>query len=107
MGKEQKQDVENLFAGTKKLGNLDYVCCWYKKAAELMNLRPNIKAALVSTNSVTQGEQVAILWKMLTEQYHICIDFAYRTFRWDNKAKAKAKVHCVIIGFSKWGICSK
>ncbi|MBO4492186.1 MAG: class I SAM-dependent DNA methyltransferase [Lentisphaeria bacterium] len=100
MGKEQKQDVESLFTGTKNPGNLDYVCCWYKKAAEMMNIRPEIKTALVSTNSITQGEQVAILWKPLFERNHIHIDFAYRTFRWDNKARAKAKVHCVIIGFS-------
>ena len=100
MGKEQKQDVENLFNGTKNLGNLDYVCCWYKKAAEMMNARPEIKTALVSTNSITQGEQVAILWKPLFDQHRIHIDFAHRTFRWDNKARAKAQVHCVIVGFS-------
>ena len=100
MNHDQKEDRRLVFGDIQNLGDMDYVCCWYKKAAEMMNARPEIKTALVSTNSITQGEQVAILWKPLFEQYHIHIDFAYRTFRWDNKAKAKAKVHCVIIGFS-------
>ena len=100
MSAEQKTDRRNVFGDIRNLGDIDYVCCWYKRAAELMNMRPEIKTALVSTNSITQGEQVAILWKPLFEQYHIHIDFAYRTFRWDSKAKGKAHVHCVIIGFS-------
>ena len=98
MGKAQKEDVNNIFPGWKNAGNLDYVCCWYKKASDLMQ-DTAIRAALVSTNSVSQGESVANLWKPLfAEGVHI--DFAYRTFRWDSEAKSKAHVHCVIIGFS-------
>ncbi len=101
MSKEQKDDLLNIF-GTKwkNLGNMDYVCGWYFKSAQMMQTNPQIKAALVSTNSITQGEQVANLWKPLFEQYGIHFDFAYRTFRWDSEADIKAHVHCVIIGFS-------
>jgi hypothetical protein len=99
MSKEQKEDVLSIFgAKWKNVGNLDYVCCWYKKAVEFIK-GTNIVAALVSTNSVTQGETVANLWKPLFEQ-GIHIDFAYRTFRWDSEAAIKAHVHCVIVGFS-------
>ena len=98
MSKEQKADVNTLFAGWKNAGNLDYVCCWYKKASDLMR-DTAIRSALVSTNSVSQGESVANLWKPLFEA-GIHIDFAYRTFRWDSEASQKAHVHCVIIGFS-------
>ncbi len=100
MDKEQKQDVIDIFGPKwKNIGNLDYVCCWYKKAAELMQSQSDIKAAFVSTNSITQGEQVAILWRNLFEQYHLRIVFAYRTFQWDSEAEMKAHVHCVIVGF--------
>ncbi len=98
MGAEQKKDVNDVFPGWKNAGNLDYVCCWYKKAADLM-AGTSIRAALVSTNSVSQGESVANLWKPLM-QSGVHIDFAHRTFRWDSEAKIKAHVHCVIIGFS-------
>ncbi len=98
MGSEQKKDVNDVFPGWKNAGNLDYVCCWYKKAADLM-AGTSIRAALVSTNSVSQGESVANLWKPLMES-GVHIDFAHRTFRWDSEAKIKAHVHCVIIGFS-------
>lgn len=98
MSPEQKTDVTKVFSDWKNAGNLDYVCCWYKKAADLMR-GTGIRAALVSTNSVSQGECVAILWKPLFES-GVHIDFAYRTFRWDSEAKIKAHVHCVIIGFS-------
>ena len=98
MGKEQKDDVNLIFKGWKNAGNLDYVCCWYKKAADLM-VATDIRAALVSTNSVAQGETVANLWKPLFEA-GVHIDYAYRTFRWDSEAKSKAHVHCVIVGFS-------
>ena len=97
---EQANDVLNVFGSKwKNWGNLDYVCCWYKKAADMMKTNSLIKAAFVSTNSITQGEQVANLWKPLFEQYGIHFDFAYRTFRWDSEADIKAHVHCVIIGF--------
>ena len=98
MGAEQKDDVNAIFPGWKNAGNLDYVSCWYKKAADLM-AETSIRAALVSTNSVTQGEAVANLWKPLFES-GVHIDFAHRTFRWDSEAKIKAHVHCVIVGFS-------
>ena len=98
MGKEQKDDVNEIFPGWKNAGNLDYVACWYKKAVDLMQ-GTAIRAALVSTNSITQGEAVANLWKPLFEA-GAHIDFAHRTFRWDSEAKIKAHVHCVIIGFS-------
>lgn len=99
MTKEQKDDVVSVFgAKWKNAGNLDYVSCWYKKATDLMK-GTNIRTALVSTNSVSQGESVAILWKPLFED-GVHIDFAHRTFRWDSEASIKAHVHCVIIGFS-------
>lgn len=98
MSSEQKDDVKEIFKGWKNVGNMDYVCCWYKKCADFMK-NTSIRAALVSTNSVSQGESVANLWKPLLEN-DVHIDFAYRTFQWDSEAKIKAHVHCVIIGFS-------
>ena len=98
MSKEQKNDLLSIFSGWKNAGNLDYVCCWYKKSADYMQ-NSNIRAALVSTNSISQGESVANLWKPLFES-GVHIDFAHRTFRWDSEASIKAHVHCVIIGFS-------
>lgn len=98
MKADQKADVNLIFDGWKNAGNLDYVCCWYKKTADLMQ-GTAIRSALVSTNSVSQGESVANLWKPLFES-GVHIDFAHRTFRWDSEAKIKAHVHCVIIGFS-------
>lgn len=98
MSKEQKADVEEIFAGWKNIGNLDYVSCWYKKSVNLL-WGTAARAALVSTNSVVQGDSVAILWKPLfAEGVHI--DFAHRTFRWDSESSQKAHVHCVIVGFS-------
>lgn len=99
MNNIQKSDVLSIFDGVKNNGNLDYVSCWYKKATDMMT-GTEIRTALVSTNSITQGEQVAILWKNLFNN-GVHIDFAYRTFRWDSEASIKAHVHCVIIGFSK------
>lgn len=100
MSKEQKKDVLDIF-GSKwnGVGDLDYVCCWYKKAAEYIQ-NTEIKTALVSTNSITQGGAVTNLWKPLFENYNIHIDFAWRTFQWDSEANIKAHVHCVIVGFS-------
>ena len=95
----QKEDLKYVFGEKwKNIGNLDYVCGWYKKASDYMR-NTSICAALVSTNSVSQGETVANLWKPLFEK-GIQINFAHRTFRWDSEAKIKAHVHCVIIGFS-------
>ena len=96
---KQKQDMKNVFGSNwNNIGELDYVSAWYKKAADFMK-GTNIITALVSTNSITQGQQVPILWKPLFEQ-GIHINFAYRTFQWDSEANLKAHVHCVIIGFS-------
>jgi len=93
----QKDDLAFL---TSKIGkNIDYVAGWYYKSTELM-LGTSIRAALVSTNSITQGEQVSAIWKPLFLNYGVHIDFAHRTFRWDNEASSKAQVHCVIVGFS-------
>ena len=100
MNSEQKQDVVNIFGEKwKNVGNLDYVCCWYKKAFDAMRIG-NPKVAFVSTNSICQGEQVANLWQPLME-HGLHIDFAHRTFRWDSESSTKAQVHCVIVGFSK------
>lgn len=99
MSKGQKDDLLFVFGSEwKNAGNLDYVSCWFKKTADLMK-GTHIRTALVSTNSVSQGESVAILWKPLFED-GVHIDFAHRTFRWDSEASIKAHVHCVIIGFS-------
>ena len=97
--KEQAKDIIDTFGlKWKNSGNLDYVCCWYKKAVEFMQMYPT-RAALVSTNSISQGEQPGNLWPLFFDD-GIQIDFAYRTFRWDSEASQKAHVHCVIIGFS-------
>lgn len=101
MTPDQKDDLRFVFGEDwNSVGDLDYVAGWYKIATELMAQYPQIKTALVSTNSITQGEQVALLWRPLMENYKLQIDFAHRTFRWDNKARNEAKVHCVIIGCS-------
>ena len=100
MSADQKQDVIDIFGKDwKNVGNLDYVCCWYRKAANLMRIDSQCRAALVSTNSICQGEQVANLWQPLMEN-GLQINFAHRTFRWDSEASLKAHVHCVIVGFS-------
>ena len=95
---EQKTDMTYVFAGIKNANNLDFVAAWYRKAVDFMNPAPNIRAAFVSTNSITQGEQVCMLWPDLLKR-GIYINFAHRTFQWNNEAKGKAAVHCVIIGF--------
>ena len=102
--KDQKDDILNVFIDRKgkpykTAGKIDYVAGWYYKAAQLVH-NHKTRAALVSTNSITQGEQVAAIWKPLKELFDIHIDFAHRTFRWDSEASIKAHVHCVIIGFS-------
>ncbi len=102
--KEQKKEIFSIYLDEKgkrykTAGLNDYVSCWFYKAAKMMK-GTNIRAALVSTNSITQGEQVASVWKPLYEQFGIHIDFAYRTFRWDSEANLKAHVHCVIVAFS-------
>lgn len=92
MSDEQKLDLQALFPKKK---NLDYVCCWYKKAYEYIK-GTNIECAFVSTNSIVQGETVTRMW----EDIPVHINFAYRTFIWTSESKSSAHVHCVIIGFS-------
>ena len=100
----QKKDILSVFVDEKgksykTAGKIDYVSGWYFKAAELIR-GTKIRCAFVSTNSITQGEQVASVWKPIFERFKIRFDFAWRTFRWDSESTQKARVHCVIIGFS-------
>lgn len=104
---EQKNDMELIFGDIKKSGSMDYVSAWYIKAAQYIQGCNHIKAAFVSTNSITQGEQVGILWKPLIENSGIYIHFAHRTFKWSNEAKGNAGVFVVIIGFSNFDIKNK
>ena len=102
--KEQKNDILSIYMDEKgkpykTAGKIDYVAGWYFKASKYMQ-GTAIRTAFVSTNSITQGEQVAGVWKPLYERFGIHIDFAHRTFRWDSEASLKAHVHCVIVGFS-------
>ncbi|MBQ5990018.1 MAG: class I SAM-dependent DNA methyltransferase [Oscillospiraceae bacterium] len=97
---QSEQQKEELLKATDNVGkNLDYVSGWYFIAAKFMN-ETSIRTAFVSTNSICQGEQVAVIWKTLFDKYNIHIDFAHKTFRWDSEASLKAHVHCVIVGFS-------
>ena len=101
---DQKKDILSIYVDEKgksykAAGKIDYVSGWYFKAAALME-NTTIRTAFVSTNSITQGEQVAGVWKPLYDRFNIHIDFAHRTFRWDSEASIKAHVHCVIVGFS-------
>ena len=99
MTKTQKDEAVAVFGKGKRVNSIDYVGAWYHKAAALMQ-GTSSRAAFVSTNSITQGEQVAPLWEKLLKEYKVHIDFAHRTFKWSSEAKEKAAVHCVIIGFS-------
>lgn len=98
---EQKKEIVNLFKDIKgtRAGELDYVCGWYLKAMFFIK-GTHIECAFVSTNSITQGQQAIWLWEPLLSRYRLSINFAYRTFNWDNEAENKAHVHCVIIGFA-------
>ena len=98
VSKAQKQELLDLFGEKSNAGILDYVGGWYAKSALLIN-NTNIRCAFVSTNSISQGEQVSVLWDFLLAK-NISIDFAYKSFVWNSEAKEKAKVHCIIIGFS-------
>ena len=123
---EQKRDMEMIFSGMKGAGVLDYVAAWYIKAAQYMksynvteeneNIEPSLRGtkqsqrtvcAFVSTNSISQGEQVSILWNELFNKYKIKIHFAHRTFKWGNEAKGNAAVHVVIIGFANFDSSDK
>ena len=102
--KEQKEDILNIYVDERgkrinTAGVNDYVSGWYYKASQYI-YKTNIKVAFVSTNSITQGEQVSSVWKPLYDLYKINIDFAYKTFIWESEANNKAHVYCVIVGFS-------
>ena len=103
MTKEQRNEITGIYKGYKNSGVIDYVSGWFYKAADFMN-ETKIETAFVSTNSITQGEQVAAVWKPLYEIFNIHINFAYRTFKWGNEASSNALVYCVIIGY---GNCDK
>ena len=100
---EMKDVMSDRAAHNKKVwdgvGDMDYVCAWYAKAAHMMLKNPRIRTALVSTNSIVQGEQAVLLWKPLMQHFGLHIQFAWRTFKWENEAKQSAQVHCVIVGF--------
>ena len=98
MNVQQKAEVNKIFNEARGCGNLDFVTCWYKKAAQLIQ-GTEIQVAFVSTNSICQGEQVPILWQDLINNHHVIINFAHTTFRWSNEASGKAAVFCVIVGF--------
>jgi len=102
----QKAEVMTIFAQTKGAGVLDYVSCWYRRSVDVMERNPNVQAALVSTNSITQGEQVGVLWGHLLAR-GVQINFAHRTFQWSSEAKGKAAVQCVIIGFARHAVSPK
>ncbi len=106
MAREQRDDIAAIFQGTKNAGLLDYVACWYRKAAEWMAGGKGGECCFVSTNSITQGEQPAVLWADLWPR-GVVINFAHRTFRWSSEARGKAAVHCVIIGFAHKGRAEK
>ncbi len=113
--KEQKEDMVMVFQDVKSAGALDYVSAWYIRAAQYLKNYgsveekelPKTRIAFVSTNSITQGEQVAILWGELFNSYKVKIHFCHRTFKWGNEARGNAAVHVVIIGFSNFDISEK
>lgn len=100
MDKNQAKELKEVFGKKSGIGKLDYVTGWYKKAGDFVD-GTNIECAFVSTNSITQGEQVSVIWNILFNENKIIINFAYQTFKWSSEAKNKAAVHCVIIGFSQ------
>ncbi|MCA2811534.1 MAG: class I SAM-dependent DNA methyltransferase [Microcystis sp. M090S1] len=106
MNEQQRNDMAYVFDSEKGIGVLDYVCAWYIKAAQIIHGN-RIRVAFVSTNSISQGEQVALLWNILFQKYQLKIHFAHRTFKWSNEAKGNAAVHCIIIGFGSFNITNK
>jgi hypothetical protein len=109
MNAEQKGDMTVVFSGVKGAGVLDFVTAWYIRAGQYLSQSSDYKTrcAFVSTNSISQGEQVGILWNELFTRYKFKIHFAHRTFKWSNEARGKAAVHVVIIGFSNFDISDK
>ena len=106
MSKELSAQIERVFDHIRGAGNLDYVTAWYAKAAQYIQ-GTRIKVAFVSTNSIVQGEQVGILWRVLLEKYNVHIHFAHRTFKWSNEAIGNAGGYCVIIGFANFDTDNK
>lgn len=102
----QSQDMELVWGDTDGAGFLDFVTGWYRKAAEYIQAT-RIRCAFVSTNSISQGEQVGILWNHLFQRHGIKIHFAHRTFSWMSEARGKAHVHVVIIGFGNFDLRTK
>ena len=103
MSKAQKEDVVSLFGKVKLANSIDYVAAWYVKCAQMMQRNGFIRAGLVSTNSICQGQQIMPVWDTLLNKYQVKIDFAHKPFVWNSEACDKAHVHVVIIGFSKLG----
>jgi hypothetical protein len=103
----QREDLQFTFNDLKNFSDLDYVSAWYKISCDYLNYSPNTHIAFVSTNSITQGEQVLVLWPYLVNKYKIEINFAHTTFKWNNEARGNANVHVVIIGFSKENLGEK
>lgn len=100
-GSVQKKEVQDIFGDIKDVQDLDYVTCWYKLAARYIQ-NTKIQACFVSTNSICQGSQVPILWNVLFNEYHVHINFAYQTFKWNSESSSQAAVHCVIVGFANF-----
>ncbi len=98
-GSDQKKEVQTIFGNIKDVQDLDYVTCWYKLASQYIQ-NTKIQVCFVSTNSICQGSQVPILWNVLFHDYHVHINFAYQTFKWDSESSSQAAVHCVIVGFA-------
>ena len=98
--KDKKDELLEVFKGVNGAGVLDYVTCWYLKAAQYMKSYPSVKTGFVSTNSISQGEQVAVLWNEILNNYEMQILFAHQTFKWTNEASGIAAVHCIIVGFA-------
>ena len=99
--KDKRDEMIEVFGGVPFVGELDYVCAWYKKALDY-TCNTKIECAFVSTNSICQGQQALNLWRLLFEE-GLVINYAYQTFVWDSEATDKAHVHCVIVGFSHQG----
>lgn len=97
---EQRAQVRRIAALGKSGGTLDYVAAWFLKAGEYLQ-RSRAHIGFVSTNSITQGEQVAQLWPLLFQRYGLEIAFAHRTFNWGSDARGKAHVHVVVIGLTR------
>ncbi len=103
---QQQADMQFVFGNIKGTGVLDYVCCWYLRAAQYVR-GTKIAVGFVSTNSITQGEQPGVLWPVLFRHFGIKIHFAHRTFAWESEARGKAHVHVVIIGFGAFEVSNK